>query len=94
MRRLAQDDSPAFAPAQLEQDAVAEAPSPRFPHERLLVCFNPRVGDERHHDYALSGPLSDLRDCHVWPDLVLIYEQPDAGTLRLVCIGSHAELGL
>ena len=48
----------------------------------------------RLYDYALSGPWSDFRDCHVWPDLVLIYEQPDSGTLRLVCIGSHAELGL
>ena len=47
VRRLAQEDPPAFAPAQLERDAVAEASSPRFPHERLLVCFNPRVGDER-----------------------------------------------
>ena len=50
--------------------------------------------DARYQDHALSGPWGAFRDCHVWPDLVLIYEKPDAGTLRLVRIGSHAELGL
>ena len=33
-----------------------------------------------------------LRD--VKPDLVLIYQKPDADTLRLVRLGSHSELGL
>ncbi|MCY4119818.1 MAG: type II toxin-antitoxin system YafQ family toxin [Acidobacteria bacterium] len=66
--------------------------------ERLTVIVNALAYDipldERHHDHALSGPWRDFRDCHVWPDLVLIYEKPDKGTLRLVRIGSHAELGL
>ena len=48
----------------------------------------------RQHDHALSGPWADFRDCHIRPDLVLIYQKPDAHTLRLVRIGSHAELGL
>ena len=34
------------------------------------------------------------RDCHVKPDLVLIYQKPNADTLRLVRLGSHSELGL
>ncbi|MYA30503.1 MAG: type II toxin-antitoxin system YafQ family toxin [Gammaproteobacteria bacterium] len=50
--------------------------------------------DPRHHDHALSGPWTDFRDCHLRPDLILIYQKPDAHTLRLVRIGSHAELGL
>ena len=45
------------------------------------------------YDHALSGEWADHRDCHVKPDLVLIYQKPDAGTLRLVRLGSHAELG-
>ena len=28
------------------------------------------------------------------PDLVLIYQKPGAGTLRLVRLGSHSALGL
>ncbi len=47
----------------------------------------------RRHDHALSGEWADHRDCHVKPDLVLIYQRPDAGTLRRVRLGSHAELG-
>ncbi len=50
--------------------------------------------EPRHHDHALSGEWRDLRDCHVKPDLLLIYQKPDVGTLRLVRLGSHSELGL
>jgi len=49
---------------------------------------------ERLHDHALSNNWQDHRDCHVRPDLVLIYRKPDDETLQLVRLGSHAELGL
>jgi mRNA interferase YafQ len=49
---------------------------------------------ERHRDHPLTGDWTGYRDCHVKPDLVLIYEKPDADTLRLVRLGSHSELGL
>ena len=49
---------------------------------------------ERLRDHALTGQWSDHRDCHVKPDLVLIYRKPDTETLQLVRIGSHSELGL
>ena len=49
---------------------------------------------ERHHDHPLTGDWKDHRDCHVKPDLVLIYRKPDAQTLQLVRLGSHSELGL
>ncbi len=49
---------------------------------------------ERYRDHPLSGEWAGFRDCHVKPDLVLIYEKPDADTLRLVRLGSHSELGL
>ena len=49
--------------------------------------------EPRRHDHALSGEWSDHRDCHLKPDLVLIYQKPDADTLRLVRLGSHSELG-
>jgi len=42
---------------------------------------------ERYRDHPLSGEWSGFRDCHVKPDLVLIYEKPDAETLRLVRLG-------
>ena len=49
--------------------------------------------EPRRHDHALSGEWSDHRDCHVKPDLILIYQKLDADTLRLVRLGSHSELG-
>jgi len=48
----------------------------------------------RHRDHAMIGNWKDHRDCHIKPDLVLIYQKPDADTLRLVRLGSHAELGI
>ena len=49
---------------------------------------------ERHRDHALFGEWLDHRDCHLRPDVVLIYRKPDADTLQLVRIGSHSELSL
>lgn len=49
---------------------------------------------EKFRDHALSGHWSDHRDCHIKPDLVLIYRTPDADTLGLVRLGSHSELSL
>jgi len=49
---------------------------------------------ERYRDHPLTGEWSDHRDCHIKPDLVLIYRKSDAGRLQLVRLGSHSELGL
>ena len=49
--------------------------------------------EPRHRDHALTGNWKDHRDCHVRPDLVLIYRKPDDDALELVRLGSHAELG-
>jgi mRNA interferase YafQ len=48
----------------------------------------------RFRDHPLSGAWDDCRDCHVRPDLVLIYRKPDDETLQLVRLGSHSQLGL
>ena len=77
---------------------VSRGPHGADLYERLAVIVQALANDDelepRHHDHELSGPWTDFRDCHVRPDLVLVYQKPDAGTLRLVRIGSHAELGL
>ena len=48
----------------------------------------------RNSDHALSGQWNDCRDCHIRPDLILIYRKPDRNTLELIRLGSHSELGL
>jgi mRNA interferase YafQ len=49
---------------------------------------------ERFRDHPLTGEWADHRDCHIKPDLVLIYRVPDVATLELVRLGSHSELSL
>jgi len=46
----------------------------------------------KHRDHALVGNWKDHRECHMKPDLLLIYKRPDERTLRLVRMGSHSEL--
>ena len=58
----------------------------------LLVQDTPLP--ERFHDHPLAGEWKDHRDCHIKPDLVLIYRIPDAQNLELVRLGSHSELSL
>lgn len=63
----------------------------------LMTVVNLLAADEplsrRHFDHALTGDWKDHRDCHIKPDLVLIYRKPDAESLDLVRLGSHSELG-
>ncbi len=47
----------------------------------------------KYRDHPLTGEWKDFRDCHVRPDLVLIYQKADPNVLRLVRLGSHSELG-
>ena len=38
---------------------------------------------ERNRDHPLAGEWKDHRDCHIKPDLVLIYRKPDAFRIML-----------
>jgi mRNA interferase YafQ len=64
----------------------------------LSMVVNLLAADEplprRNFDHALSGEWKDFRDCHIRPDLILIYRKPDKDNLDLVRLGSHSELGL
>jgi mRNA interferase YafQ len=60
----------------------------------LKLLFENKPLAEKHKDHALTGDWSDYRDCHIKPDLVLIYRKPTKNVLQLVRMGSHSELGL
>ena len=47
---------------------------------------------ETNRDHALHGNWSGYRECHIKPDLLLIYRKTDFDTLRLARLGSHSEL--
>ena len=62
----------------------------------LLTAVALLAGDqvlpESLQDHALSGAWSSYRECHLKPDLLLIYRKADTNTLRLARLGSHSEL--
>ncbi len=55
-----------------------------------------RVGDKldiKYRDHQLSGEAANLRECHIAPDILLIYEiKENELILLLVDIGSHSKL--
>jgi mRNA interferase YafQ len=85
---------------QFKRDYKREA---RGPHRATLetdfveivnALANDRPLADRHRDHPLGGDWKDHRDCHLRPDLVMIYRKPDLQRLQLVRLGSHSELGL
>lgn len=58
--------------------------------ERLA---NDEVLEQKHQDHPLKGNYKDFRECHVEPDLLLIYQKQD-DFLILYCfdIDSHSNL--
>lgn len=62
----------------------------------LVAVLSALVDDQRLppslRDHELVGQWHGFRECHVKPDLLLIYRKPDASTLQLARLGSHALL--
>ena len=58
----------------------------------LALLIDEQPLPEKNRDHALSGDWSGYRDCHVKPDLVLIYSTPAADILKLARLGSHSEI--
>lgn len=59
----------------------------------MELLANDRPMPPQYSDNQLNGEWKDFRDCHLRPDLLLIYRKPDSSTLELVRLGSHSELG-
>ena len=60
--------------------------------DAVTLLANDAPMPHAYRDHPLSGQWNDHRDCHLRPDLVLIYRKPDRKTLQLVRLGSHSEL--
>lgn len=58
----------------------------------LVALLNDHPLEPHRRDHDLSGDWSGYRECHIKPDLLLIYRKSDADTLRLARFGSHSEL--
>ena len=49
---------------------------------------------DKYRDHTLVGEWMGYRECHIKPDLLLIYKKSDAKILKLARLGSHSELDL
>lgn len=46
---------------------------------------------EKYSDHSLTGDWTGFRECHIKPDILLIYDN-SANKLNLVRLGTHSEL--
>ncbi len=87
-----------FQQSPFKADLKRISRSGRYKAEDVLEVVSKLANDkplpERYRDHALTGDWKNFRDCHIKPDLVLIYQKPDDERLLLVRLGSHSELGL
>ena len=44
-------------------------------------------------DHSMQGKYIGMRNCHIKPDLILLYRKINTDVLILERIGSHSELG-
>jgi mRNA interferase YafQ len=84
----------------IKKDYKRVAANPRHARnidDLLRAVLNRLVADEplpeSCRDHALVGNWKNHRECHIKPDLLLIYkQQEDSGVLELTRLGSHSEL--
>ncbi|MGH8127200.1 MAG: type II toxin-antitoxin system YafQ family toxin [Gammaproteobacteria bacterium] len=64
--------------------------------EDLELVLTSLIADQvlhrRYRDHDLSGSWGGYRECHIRPDLLLIYRKVDTTSLRLARLGSHGKL--
>jgi mRNA interferase YafQ len=63
--------------------------------EVVKALMNDRPLEERHRDHKLTGDYVGVRECHVEPDWLLIYDKDGevmSGELILIRTGTHSEL--
>jgi len=59
----------------------------------IMLLANNEELDTKYKDHKLTGNSKDLRECHVKPDLLLIYKIDDnILELSLVQVGNHGSL--
>jgi mRNA interferase YafQ len=60
--------------------------------EVVFLLAEDRSLPAKNRDHPLTGSWRDHRECHLKPDLLLIYRKPNEDVLQLVRMGSHSEL--
>lgn len=60
-------------------------------NEVLKVLLSGAKLPEKYKDHSLSGNYADYRECHIKPDVLLVY-RVGKDLLYLFRLGSHSEL--
>ena len=58
----------------------------------LVALVTDQPLETKYRDHDLSGDWAGYRECHIKPDMLLIYRKSDSDSLRLARLGSHSEL--
>ena len=59
----------------------------------IKLLANDEILPEKYNDHYLSGKYSHLRECHITPDWLLIYEKSERELiLYLTRTGTHSDL--
>ena len=74
-----------------KREKKTDAGSAELLKEVVELLAQGKALPEKLKDHSLSGDWKDHRDCHLKPDLVLIYRTTDE-EVTLVRLGSHSEL--
>jgi mRNA interferase YafQ len=61
--------------------------------EIILKLAKGEMLDKKYHDHKLNGSMENFRECHVAPDLLIVYRiKEETRELLLEYLGSHSEL--
>ena len=71
--------------------------SGKFSRKKLEGIIDLLASDKKipkkYKDHELSGNMKGFRECHIEPDLLLVYiKKNDVMVLVLVALGSHSKL--
>jgi len=59
--------------------ATSKSTEPELTYEFIETLANDKLLPDAAHDHALKGRWAGYRECHIRPDLLLIYKKPTKG---------------
>ncbi len=85
--------------SQFKKDKKRIKGSGRHDWDKMLKIVKCLMHDDplqpKHRDHDLTGEYAGVRECHITPDWLLVYDKTgevDSGELVLIRTGSHSEL--
>lgn len=81
--------------SQYKRDVKKQSPSLFSSPEWLevMTCLTNNIPmSEARKDHALNGKWQDFRECHIKPDLLLVYKKLANGVIQLARLDSHSAI--